>query len=152
MNTERKDTLRGQLELKLGGQISALISASHALNVRTAAAFDSSIQPAAFHIVRWLYSYGPTSASVLAESTAMDRSSVSRLIKQLENLGYVRREDSPNDRRAILLTLTELGRQKTFDALQDKEFIFYERIAQWDNQQLETFIQMLQEFNGFNDN
>jgi DNA-binding MarR family transcriptional regulator len=152
MNVERKDTLRGQLELKLGGQISALISASHALNVRTAAAFDSSIQPAAFHIVRWLYSYGPTSASVLAESTAMDRSSVSRLIKQLENLGYVRREDSPNDRRAILLTLTELGRQKTFDALQDKEFIFYERIAQWDNQQLETFIQMLQEFNGFNDN
>ncbi|WP_248549318.1 MULTISPECIES: MarR family winged helix-turn-helix transcriptional regulator [Paenibacillus] len=152
MNTERKDTLRGQLELKLGGQISALISASHALNVRTAAAFDSSIQPAAFHIVRWLYSYGPTSASMLAESTAMDRSSVSRLIKQLENLGYVRREDSPNDRRAILLTLTELGRQKTFDALQDKEFIFYERIAQWDNQQLETFIQMLQEFNGFNDN
>jgi DNA-binding MarR family transcriptional regulator len=152
MNTERKDTLRGQLELKLGGQISALISASHALNVRTAAAFDSSIQPAAFHIVRWLYSYGPTSASVLAESTAMDRSSVSRLIKHLENLGYVRREDSPNDRRAILLTLTDLGRQKTFDALQDKEFIFYERIAQWDNQQLETFIQMLQEFNGFNDN
>ncbi|MEK4479729.1 MarR family transcriptional regulator [Paenibacillus sp. FSL R5-0876] len=152
MNTERKDTSRGQLELKLGGQISALISASHALNVRTAAAFDSSVQPAAFHIVRWLYSYGPTSASVLAESTAMDRSSVSRLIKQLENLGYIKREDSPNDRRAILLTLTDLGRQKTFDALQDKEFIFYERIAQWDNQQLETFIQMLQEFNGFNDN
>ncbi|MEK4155273.1 MarR family transcriptional regulator [Paenibacillus odorifer] len=152
MNAERKDTLRGQLELKLGGQISALISASHALNVRTAAAFDSSIQPAAFHIVRWLYSYGPTSASVLAESTAMDRSSVSRLIKQLENLGYIKREDSPNDRRAILLTLTDLGRQKTFDALQDKEFIFYERIAQWDNQQLETFIEMLQEFNGFNDN
>ncbi|AIQ73478.1 MULTISPECIES: MarR family transcriptional regulator [Paenibacillus] len=152
MNTERKDTSRGQLELKLGGQISALISASHALNVRTAAAFDSSVQPAAFHIVRWLYSYGPTSASVLAESTAMDRSSVSRLIKQLENLGYIKREDSPNDRRAILLTLTDLGRQKTFDALQDKEFIFYERIAQWDNQQLETFIEMLQEFNGFNDN
>lgn len=100
MNAERKDTLRGQLELKLGGQISALISASHALNVRTAAAFDSTIQPAAFHIVRWLYSYGPTSASVLAESTAMDRSSVSRLIKQLENLGYVRREDS--------LTIVEL--------------------------------------------
>lgn len=90
MNPERKDTLRGQLELKLGGQISALISVSHALNVRTAAAFDSSIQPAAFHIVRWLYSYGPTSASVLAESTAMDRSSVSRLIKQLENLGYIK--------------------------------------------------------------
>jgi DNA-binding MarR family transcriptional regulator len=149
MNIESKDSLRGQMELKLGKQINALISAAHALNVRTAASFDSSIQPAAFHIVRWLYSYGPTSASALAEATAMDRSSVSRLLKQLENLGYVKREDSPKDRRAILLTLTDLGRQKTYDALQDKEFVFYERIVQWDNQQLETFIQMLKEFNGF---
>ncbi|WP_419886236.1 MarR family winged helix-turn-helix transcriptional regulator [Paenibacillus sp. B-A-8] len=149
MNVERKDTLRGQLELSLGEQMNALISAAHALNVRTTASFDSSIQPAAFHIVRWLYSYGPTSASALAEATAMDRSSVSRLLKQLENLGYVTREDSPKDRRAILLTLTDLGRQKTYHALQDKEFVFYERIAQWDNQQLETFTQMLKEFNGF---
>ncbi|WP_353957979.1 MarR family transcriptional regulator [Peribacillus simplex] len=31
-------------------------------------------------IVRWLYSHGPANASTLAESTAMDRSSVSRLI------------------------------------------------------------------------
>ncbi|WP_375102451.1 hypothetical protein ACDZ28_18505 [Paenibacillus sp. RS8] len=38
----------------------------------------------------------------------MDRSSVSRLPKQLENLSYVKREDSPKDRRAILLTLTEV--------------------------------------------
>lgn len=129
--------------------MNALISAAHALNVRTAASFDSSIQPAAFHIVRWLYSYGPTSASTLAEATAMDRSSVSRLLKQLENLGYIKREDSPKDRRAILLTLTDLGRHKTYDSLQDKEFVFYERIAQWDNQQLETFTQMLKEFNGF---
>ncbi|MGO4541565.1 MarR family winged helix-turn-helix transcriptional regulator, partial [Paenibacillus sp. 2TAB19] len=108
MNVERKDTVRGQLELRLGEQINALISASHALNVRTSAFFDSSIQPAAFHIIRWLYSHGPTSASSLADSTAMDRSSVSRLVKQLEILGYVTREGSPNDRRAVLLTLTDL--------------------------------------------
>lgn len=61
----------------------------------------------------------------------------------------LKREDSPHDRRAVLLALTELGRQQTFAALQDKEFVFYERIAQWDNQQLETFTEMLKEFNGF---
>jgi DNA-binding MarR family transcriptional regulator len=148
MNVERKDTVRGQLELRLGEQINALISASHALNVRTSAFFDSSIQPAAFHIIRWLYSHGPTSASSLANSTAMDRSSVSRLVKQLEILGYVTREGSPNDRRAVLLTLTDLGRKKTFEALRNKENFFYERIAQWDNQQLEEFTEMLKAING----
>ncbi|MDP4097852.1 MarR family transcriptional regulator [Paenibacillus sp. P96] len=144
-----KNMRRAQLELKLGEQLNALITSSHALNVKTAARFDSSLQPAAFHIVRWLYSYGPTSASALAESTAMDRSSVSRLVKQLELLGYVKRESSPDDRRGIQLSLTELGRQKVKDAMKEKEVAYFERISTWNEDQLEHFIRMLEIFNGF---
>lgn len=144
-----KNTPRVQLELKLGEQINALISASHALNVRTAARFDSSLQPAAFLIIRWLFSFGPTSATILAESTAMDRSSVSRLVNQLKHLGYVKRETSPDDRRGVLLSLTELGRQMTVEALKEKESVFYERISKWDDDQLKNFIEMLRHFNGY---
>jgi DNA-binding MarR family transcriptional regulator len=146
--TKFKSTGREQLELKLGEQLNALISSSHALNVRTAARFDSGLQPAAFFIVRWLFSFGPTSATVLAESTAMDRSSISRLVNQLKSRGYVKSEPSPSDRRGILLSLTELGRQKTSDALKEKESIFYERISKWDDYQLEKFTEMLRYFNG----
>lgn len=146
--TKYKSIAREQLELKLGEQLNALISASHALNVRTAAHFDSELQPAAFLIVRWLFSFGPTSATVLAESTAMDRSSVSRLVNQLKSRGYVKREPSPSDRRGVLLSLTEIGRQKTSAALKEKELIFYERISKWDDHQLEQFIEMLRHFNG----
>ena len=141
-------TKRTQLELKLGEQLNALMSASHALNVRTAARFDSTLQPAAFLLIRWLFSFGPTSATGLAESTAMDRSSVSRLINKLKNLGYVKSEASPDDKRGILLSLTELGQQKTIDSLKEKESLFYERISKWDNCQLEGFIAMLKDFNG----
>lgn len=142
------NTKRTQLELKLGEQLNALISASHALNVRTAARFDSTLQPAAFLLIRWLFSFGPTSATVLAESTAMDRSSVSRLVNQLKRLGYVKSEISPDDRRGILLSLTELGQQKIRDALKEKESLFYERISKWDDSQLEKFTEMLSDFNG----
>jgi DNA-binding MarR family transcriptional regulator len=145
-----KNEPREQLEIELGEQLNALITASHALNVKTAARFDSSLQPAAFHIVRWLYSYGPTSAAVLAESTAMDRSSVSRLVKQLQLLGYVRKETSPNDGRGIVLSLTEYGQQKIIGALQEKESAFFERISDWNNAELLDFIQLLRHFNGFN--
>jgi DNA-binding MarR family transcriptional regulator len=144
-----KKTPRAQLELRLGEQIHALISASQALHVRAAARFDSSLQPAAFHIIRWLFSFGPTSATVLAESTAMDRSSVSRLVNQLKLLGYVKSETSPADRRAVLLSLTELGRQRTVEALQEKESVFYERVSKWDDEQLADFIEMLRHFNGY---
>lgn len=115
---------RATLELALGEQIHALISASHALNVRSAERFDANLQPAAFHLVRWLYSYGPTSAAALAEATAMDRSSVSRLIKHLEKSGYVSKEPDPEDRRGVLLSLTELGQQSTIAALKEKESAF----------------------------
>ncbi|MDF2504321.1 MAG: MarR family transcriptional regulator [Clostridium sp.] len=145
--TECKNTIRTQLELKLGEQLNALISASHALNIRTAECFDSTLQPAAFLIVRWLFSFGPTSATVLAESTAMDRSSVSRLVNHLKRLDYVKSEASPDDRRGVLLSLTELGRQKTIDALKEKESIFYKHISKWDNSQLEKFIELLRDFN-----
>ncbi|WP_058829649.1 MULTISPECIES: MarR family winged helix-turn-helix transcriptional regulator [Paenibacillus] len=147
---EVKNGPRKKLEIELGEQLNALISASHALNVRAAAKFDSSLQPAAFHIVRWLYSYGPTNAATLAESTAMDRSSVSRLVKQLQSLGYLNREASQSDGRGIVLSLTEHGQQQLIDALKEKESVFFERILDWKDTKLHDFIQMLRQFNGLN--
>ncbi|GKU24972.1 MarR family winged helix-turn-helix transcriptional regulator [Clostridium folliculivorans] len=138
---------RLDLEAKLGRQLNMLLSASHALNVRTAACFDNSLQPASFLLIRWLFTYGPTSATALAESTAMDRSSVSRLVNQLKKLGYVSSESSPEDRRGVLLSLTELGRQKTIGALKEKESAFYERISNWDDSKLASFVDLLNDFN-----
>lgn len=135
--------LREKLELALGEQLNALISEAHALNVRTAATFDATLQPAAFLIVRWLFSHGPTNATALAESTAMDRSSISRLIGQLKGLGYVKSDPHPKDRRGVLLSLTELGHDKTIKALKEKESIFYERISSLTDSELKEYIEML---------
>ncbi|SHK90310.1 DNA-binding transcriptional regulator, MarR family [Anaerocolumna jejuensis DSM 15929] len=146
-NNEKQISARTQLELSLGEQLNALISASHALNVRTAALFDSTLQPAAFLIVRWLLSYGPATATTLAESTAMDRSSVSRLVAQLKQLGYVQSETSPEDRRGVIISLTEAGREKASNAIKEKEKEFYKRISTWENSDLETFIDLLRSFN-----
>lgn len=134
---------REKLELALGEKLNALISEAHALNVRTAATFDATLQPAAFLIVRWLFSHGPTNATTLAESTAMDRSSISRLIRQLKGLGYVKSDRHPKDRRGVLLSLTELGHDKTIQALKEKESIFYERISSLKDSELKAYIEML---------
>ena len=145
----KPNSSRMQLELSLGDQLNVLLSASHALNVRTAAIFDPTLQPAAFLIVRWLLSNGPASATLLAESTAMDRSSVSRLVVQLKHLGYVKSETHPEDRRGVLLSLTELGREKALKAIKDKEEEFYKRISKWEDSDLATFVYMLRCFNGY---
>ncbi|MNI78995.1 MarR family protein [compost metagenome] len=80
----------------------------------------------------------------------MDRSSVSRLIKQLEALEYVHREASPEDGRAVLLSLTDRGRQMTREALEEKGDVFYERIDGWPDERLQDFVELLRQFNGLN--
>ncbi|MCT2346459.1 MarR family transcriptional regulator [Niallia taxi] len=144
----RKSTIREELELQLGSQLNALISEAHALNIRTAAAFDPTLQPAAFLVVRWLYSHGPSSATKIAESVAMDRSAISRLINQLKALGYVMSEPNPSDRRGVQLSLTEQGKSKTLEVLKEKESIFINRISELSELDLKSYIEMLQTLTG----
>jgi len=47
--------------------------------------------------------------SDLATRLSLDSSTVSRQIKNLEDQGFVRRTDDPDDRRASVLTLTDAG-------------------------------------------
>lgn len=148
MDNNNHETGRAQLEIHLGQQLNALLSASHALHVKTAAVFDPNLQPAAFLLVRWLLAYGPSSATSLAESLAMDRSSVSRLVAQLKKAGYVHSEPDPLDRRGVVLSVTDLGRDKAVLAMNEKGAEFYRRISDWDDSSLEGFIQMLKRFNG----
>ncbi|WP_145132892.1 MarR family winged helix-turn-helix transcriptional regulator [Paenibacillus sp. Y412MC10] len=148
MDNNNHETGRAQLEIHLGQQLNALLSASHALHVKTAAVFDSNLQPAAFLLVRWLLAYGPSSATSLAGSLAMDRSSVSRLVAQLKKAGYVHSEPDPHDRRGVVLSVTDLGRDKAVLAMNEKGAEFYDRISGWDDSSLEAFIQMLKRFNG----
>lgn len=148
MDNNNHETGRAQLEIHLGKQLNALLSASHALHVKTAAVFDPNLQPAAFLLVRWLLAYGPSSATSLAESLAMDRSSVSRLVAQLKKAGYVHSEPDPHDRRGVVLSVTDLGRDKAVLAMNEKGAEFYHRISDWDDSSLEAFIQMLKRFNG----
>ncbi|MBB3128282.1 DNA-binding MarR family transcriptional regulator [Paenibacillus rhizosphaerae] len=142
---------REQLEIHLGQQLNALLSSSHALHVKTAAIFDPNLQPAAFFLVRSLLAYGPASATSLAESLAMDRSSISRLVAQLKKAGYVHSEPDPQDRRGVVLTLTDLGRDKAVQATKEKGAEFYHRIQGWDDSSLEAFIQLLKRFNGLDE-
>ena len=49
----------------------------------------------------------------LTEELRINPSSVSEMISKLENDGYVKRTVDPTDKRATLITLTELGEART---------------------------------------
>jgi DNA-binding MarR family transcriptional regulator len=138
---------RRDRELALGVELNALLSASRALTERTAATFHPDLQPAAFHLARWLYAYGPANPSTLAEAVAMDRSSTSHLIGQLKRLDLVSSEPDPADRRSVIVSLTPTGTSRVVEALDLRGSSFFARTTTWSIEELDALTSLLQKFN-----
>jgi DNA-binding MarR family transcriptional regulator len=58
----------------------------------------------------WLAADGPVTQKALADHAAIDPMMTSQVLRALEQLGLVRREDHPTDRRAKALAVTPEGR------------------------------------------
>jgi DNA-binding MarR family transcriptional regulator len=138
---------RREFELALGVELNALLSASRALDVRTAAAFHPDLQPAAFHLARWLYAYGPAKPSTLAEAVGMDRSSTSRLIGRLKRLALVDSSPDPADKRGVVVSLTRTGNARVAEALGVRGSAFFNRTRDWPLEDLQRLTTLLREFN-----
>lgn len=134
---------RAELELALGERINALLSATRALSERSAAQFHEGLQPAAFHIARWLHAFGPARPSVIAESVGMDRSSTSTLLTKMRGLGLVDATPDPQDRRGVIVALTDLGAARVARAMEERGIEFFGRISDWSMHDLRELDRLL---------
>ena len=134
---------RLEFELALGERINALLSATRALSERSAAQFHPSLQPAAFHIARWLYSFGAARPSVIAEAVGMDRSSTSTLIGSMRKIGLLDGEPDPEDRRSIIVSLSPSGRERVAAVLEDRGLEFSRRTEDWSTDDLGRLVELL---------
>ncbi|MFK3980957.1 MarR family winged helix-turn-helix transcriptional regulator [Micromonospora sp. NPDC050397] len=134
---------RHQVELALGERINALISATRALSERSATHFHPGLQPAAFHIARWLYAFGPARPSEVAEAVGMDRSSTSTLIGKMRSLGLLEDSPAPDDRRSIIVRLSPEGQESVAATLEERGKEFYARTRDWSTDDLARLVELL---------
>jgi DNA-binding MarR family transcriptional regulator len=69
-----------------------------------------------FHIVSLLDRHGEMPMSRLAEMLDISLSNASGVVDRLEELGYIERRRVPDDRRVVLVQITDAGRQKLTEA------------------------------------
>lgn len=67
------------------------------------------ITPYAWRIIFVLRSFGAKSIKELSEETLIEASVLSRLVRSLEENGFVRRKKDPHDQRYVLIDLTPTG-------------------------------------------
>jgi len=142
-NVERTTNQRIALVDEVGLQLSGLLVSARAVITEAANRFHPDLPPASFHVARWLLSFGPSRTSDIAQGVAMDRSAVSRLIDALAAARLVGVDVDPSDRRANSVRLTPAGRRRVTGALQWKAGVFHDRIATWNERDLEDLARLL---------
>ncbi|WP_452596559.1 MarR family winged helix-turn-helix transcriptional regulator [Pontimicrobium sp. MEBiC01747] len=68
-----------------------------------------------------------TPSTSLGPIMGMEATSLSRILKRMEELGLIERKPNPNDGRGVLIHLTEFGREKR-EYSRDRVLIFNETV------------------------
>ena len=139
----RGDETPHELQLALGERVNALLSATRALSERSAAHFHDQLQPAAFHIARWLYAFGAAKPSAIADAVGMERSSTSTLIGKMRALGLLDSTPDPTDRRSVTVTLSDTGRRRVADTLEARGAELFARTEGWPPADLAALVHLL---------
>jgi len=98
-----------------------------------------SLTPGQYHTLRNIHR-GAKSVSDLAACGKISPPAASRHVDELVKLGLLERARDPEDRRSIILALTDEGRSKWNKMVERYHRLFSERMKDLSNEELETII------------
>ena len=81
---------------------------------------------------------GPISQKDLQETLNIQAGSISEIVSKLEERGYLTRSKSQEDARAVILTITENGKERLNEFAQRKDF--YSSISEDEKKQLKEIL------------
>jgi len=109
-------------------------------NVRAAAlAVDPALQPFGLKVLRILVKMGPLHSSVLADRMFVDRSIISRQVKQLQELGLAETRPDPEDGRARYVAATDEAIARLTATRESDKLVIFTHMNSWPEEDLLTF-------------
>lgn len=112
-----------------------------------AAQVDPELNATAYPLLVTLAEQGPSRAADLADTFALDKGAVSRLVHQMLELGLIERAPDPQDGRASILSVTPLAEQR-LDAIRDQRHeAVGMRLADWEAASITELATGLARFN-----
>jgi DNA-binding MarR family transcriptional regulator len=142
MTAETEAAFR-QLERELG----FLLRRARALQARTAAQFHPDLEPAALGLLALLQDEGPLRASDLVIRLGLDKSTVSRQVTSLVDLGLVDREPDPDDGRAQVLRPSATGAERLAHVRAARRAYLRTELGDWPAEDVEALGGLLERYN-----
>lgn len=107
----------------------------------------TALDRAAFLLLNRLNTAGTLGVKALAEAMGIDSSTVTRQVAPLVDAGLVDRVQNPDDKRAVFLALSPLGRQRLREVRRSRQDLMRRVLADWPDADAETFCTLLSRFN-----
>ena len=142
MSEDRDDVARA-----VERELSVLFGKSRAVSVELAAHVHPDVDTASYVMLLQLHEWGAVRGADAAERTGFDKSTVSRQLGKLEELGLIERVTDPTDGRARLVQLTELGRSRLDAVSAERRQLLHAKFGTWTTEDLHSFATLLGRFN-----
>ncbi|WP_244501192.1 MarR family winged helix-turn-helix transcriptional regulator [Streptomyces sp. TP-A0874] len=107
----------------------------------------NSMDRAAYLLLNRLDQEGPMGVKALAAGMGIDSSTVTRQVAPLVEGGLVSRESDPQDGRAVVLALSELGRSRLLEVRSSRRQLMALLTEDWAADEREAFCTLLTRFN-----
>ena len=105
------------------------------------------LAPVAYSMLVALHDGGAQRASSLVELFAIDKGAVSRQVQALLELGLIERTPDPDDRRAAILEITPLGRERLDAVAAQRRVEVREKLGDWSESDLRGFVEVMTRYN-----
>ena len=104
---------------------------------------EHDLTPLQFAVLQTLVNDGAQDQVTLGGATAMDRTSIALLVRNLEQRGLLKREKSSRDQRAKIVTITAAGRKLLKTALPAVEAAQQRILAPLDQAEADRLLELL---------
>ncbi|PUA82531.1 MarR family winged helix-turn-helix transcriptional regulator [Nocardioides currus] len=147
MSTEVTASARHDVLRQIESEVGSLIRRVKRVMGERAREVHPDLHPMTFFILNHLAATGPLRAADLSDAFAMDKGGVSRQVQTLVDLGLVERHRDPEDGRALVLVVSDEGRDRLERMSQVRRERFDERLAAWSDAELASFVASLARYN-----
>lgn len=128
-------------------ELSVLFGRARSIALSLASQVHPGLDSASYALLLNLMNSSPVRAAEVADRASLDKSTVSRQLARLEELGLVERVADPSDGRARLVQLTEVGRRRLDAVRQERLVKLRARLDTWPIEDLREFSRLLSRWN-----
>ena len=141
--TEDTREARTQAVRALESEFSALISQMRRILSENAERVSPGMMPGAYKVFTTIVRRERISQSALADALVVDKGQLSRTVRELEQLGLIRREPDPSDGRASILFPTAHGIERLAAARAPQERTLVDALEDWPVEEIHSLTRLL---------